>query len=84
MIYSFMERIDHDKYLHIISFKKAIFGWSDGDFTAQKVGFPYSLSGLPDFRVQTPNSESQSPMKVRTAQQTLKSERKSPEEVWTA
>jgi len=88
-IYSFMEMTDHDKYMHKnykISLKKKSLCWRKyfEDFTAQKVGFSYSPSGLPDARVRTPCSESQNLLKVRIAQQKLNSESKSPKGVQAA
>jgi hypothetical protein len=55
-----------------------------GDFIAQQVSFPYSSFGHPDARVWALNTESKSPMKVRTVQQMMKSENKSPKGVPTA
>jgi hypothetical protein len=55
-----------------------------GDFTAQKVDFLYSPSERLDARVWTLNIDSNSPMKVRTVQQTLKYESKCPKGFRTA
>jgi len=58
--------------LHRISLRRQVYveGNISGDFTAQKIGFPYSPSGRPDTRVQTPSSKIHSPLKFRTAHRT--------------
>jgi hypothetical protein len=67
-----MEMTNQGMNLHKISLRMQVLveGNISGDFTPQKVGFPYSSSRRPDARVRTPSSETQSPMKVRMAYQT--------------
>jgi hypothetical protein len=62
--------------LHRISLRRQVYveGNISGDFTAQKIGFPYSPSGRPDTRVQTPSSKIHSPLKFRTAHRTRATE----------
>jgi hypothetical protein len=61
-----MEMTNQGMNLHKISLRMQVLveGNISGDFTTQKVGFPYRSTGLPDARVQTPSSETKSPMKV--------------------
>jgi len=58
-INSNMERTDHGMNLHRISLRRQVTveGNVSEDYTAQKVGFPYSPFGRPNARVRTPSSE---------------------------